>query len=72
MGITHFTAKENKDQEIGYIMPFDAFFNAQLTQNLTILATNKLDRAYRADDKLNNKFAKRVIHALFMLSYIEG
>jgi hypothetical protein len=71
LGITHFTAKENKDQEVGYIMPFDAFFNAQLTQNLTILATNKLDRAYRADDKLNNKFAKRVIHALFMLSYLK-
>jgi hypothetical protein len=71
LGITHFTARENKEQQVGYIMPFDAFFNAQLTQNLTILATTKLDRAYRADDKLNTKPAKRVIHALFMLSYLK-
>lgn len=68
LGITHYTAKNTQDQEIGYIIPFDAFFNSQLTENLTILATKKLDMAYNAAPGLKDKFAQRVINALFMIA----
>lgn len=68
LGITHYTAKNTKDESVGFIVPFDAFFNTQLTQNLTILATKKLELAYSADTKLKGKFEQRVINALFMIS----
>lgn len=71
LGITHFIAKECKEENIGFFVPFDGFFNSQLAQNLTNLATNKLDRAYNADSSFKDKFARRVIHALFMLSYLK-
>ena len=68
LGITHYTAKNTKDESTGFIVPFDAFFNTQLTQSLTILATKKLELAYNADPKLKGKFEQRVINALFMIS----
>lgn len=71
LGITHFVAKESMTESVGYIVPVDDFFNSQLEQNLTNLATNKLTRAYNADSKMKEKFSKRVINALFMLSYLK-
>jgi len=68
LGITHYTAKNTQDQDTGYIIPFDAFFNSQLTENLTILATKKLDLAYKMVSGPGEKFAKRVINALFMIA----
>jgi hypothetical protein len=68
LGITHYTAKNTQEQETGYMVPFDAFFNSQLTENLTILATKKLDMAYNAAPRLKEKFSQRVINALFMIA----
>ncbi|MEX2231756.1 MAG: BREX system P-loop protein BrxC [Cyclobacteriaceae bacterium] len=68
LGITHYTAKNTQEESTGFIIPFDAFFNSQLTENLTILATKKLDMAYRAVSKLSDKFSERVINALFMIA----
>lgn len=68
LGITHYTAKNTKDESTGFIVPFDAFFNTQLTQSLTNFATNKLELAYNADSKLKGKFEHRVINALFMIA----
>ncbi len=68
LGITHYTAKNTQEEGAGYMIPFDAFFNSQLTENLTILATKKLEMAYNAAPKLKEKFSQRVINALFMIA----
>lgn len=71
LGITHFTAKEKKDEEVGYFIPFDAFFNKSLKENLTILATTILEMAYNLDNIKGNEFAYRVVNNLFMLSNLK-
>ncbi len=68
LGITHYTAKNTKEESTGFIVPFDAFFNTQLTQSLTNFATNKLELAYNADPALKGKFEQRVINALFLMA----
>lgn len=68
LGITHYTAKLCKENEIGYFVPFDLFFNEQLEKNLTHLARNILDRAYKIKEVQNEKFARRVVNSLFMVS----
>jgi len=68
LGITHYTAKNTQEESTGYMVPFDSFFNSQLTENLTILATKKLEMAYSAAPKLKEKFSQRVINALFMVA----
>ena len=71
LGITHFTAKKKKDEEVGYFIPFDAFFNESLKENLTILATTILEMAYRLDGINGNVFAIRVVNCLFILSHLK-
>ena len=68
LGITHFTVKEYADKEVGYIVPFDGFFNAQFKQNLTHTARRIIDRAMNLDDVKNDPFAQRVVNTLFMIS----
>lgn len=68
LGITHYTAKECKDKEVGYFVPFNLFFNQQLEQNLTHHARGILDRAYHIDQVKNDKFSRNVVNALFMIS----
>ncbi|MCP4158880.1 MAG: BREX system P-loop protein BrxC, partial [Deltaproteobacteria bacterium] len=68
LGITHFTANLCKDENIGYFVPFDLFFNEQLEKNLTHHARGILDKAYNIDDVKNNLFARRVVNVLFMVS----
>ncbi|WP_296317619.1 BREX system P-loop protein BrxC [Winogradskyella sp. UBA3174] len=68
LGITHFTANLCKDEDIGYFVPFDLFFNEQFTKNLTHHARGILDKAYNIDDVKNNPFARRVVNVLFMVS----
>lgn len=68
LGITHFTANLCKDENIGYFVPFDLFFNEQLEKNLTHHARGILDKAYNIDDVKNNPFARRVVNVLFMVS----
>ena len=68
LGITHYTAKLCKENELGFFVPFDLFFNEQLEKNLTHLARNILDRAYKINEVLHNRFARRVVNCLFMVS----
>lgn len=68
LGITHFTANLCKDQEVGYFVPFDLFFNEQLEKNMTQVARSILDRAYHINDVKSDPFAGRVVNVLFMIS----
>lgn len=68
LGITHFTAQQCMEQEVGYFVPFDLFFNEQLVKNLTHHANNIISRAYKIEEVFSDPFAKRVVNILFMLS----
>jgi hypothetical protein len=68
LGITHATAKENKEQEVGYFVSFDRFFNTQLKENLTHNANQIIFRAFDLNEVKENNFYKRVVQALFMVS----
>jgi hypothetical protein len=68
LGITHFTANRCKDDEVGYFVPFDLFFNEQLEKHLTHHARGILDRAYNIEQVKADQFAKRVVNVLFMIS----
>ena len=68
LGITHYTAEKCKDEEVGYFVPFDLFFNDQFDKNLTFVARSILDRAYNINEVKDNEFAKRVVNTLFMIS----
>ncbi len=71
IGITHFTAKEVKEKQVGYFVPFDQFFNDNFKKDLIHYASNLVNRAYRIDFKKENpEFSKRVVNALFMISNI--
>lgn len=72
LGITHFTAKEQKDKNLGYFISFDNFFNEQLSKNLQHSAKSILDRAFNLDFEEDIKsFAHRVIKVLFMISHLD-
>lgn len=68
LGITHFTAGLCKEQEVGYFVPFDLFFNDSLEKNLTQRARNIRDRAYHIEEIKQDAFGKRVVNTLFMIS----
>ena len=68
LGITHFTADLCKDEETGYFVPFDLFFNDQLDRNLTHRARGILNRAYTIQEIKEDIFAIRVVKVLFMIS----
>ena len=68
LGITHYTAIQCRDKEVGFFVSFDLFFNDQLDKNLTHLARGILDRAYNIDQVKNDEFAHRVVNTLFMIS----
>lgn len=72
LGITHFTAKEQKDKNLGYFISFDNFFNEQLSKNLQHSAKSILDRAFGIDFQDDIKsFAHRVVKVLFMISHLD-
>lgn len=68
LGITHFTAQQNKEREVGYFIPFDAFFNSQFNTNLTHRGRKAISQATELTYVKNNAFAKRVVNVLFMIS----
>ncbi|HZL11858.1 MAG TPA: BREX system P-loop protein BrxC [Prolixibacteraceae bacterium] len=68
LGITHFTAQENKQREVGYFIPFDAFFNRQFNTNLTHRGRKAISQASELTYVKNNAFARRVVNVLFMIS----
>lgn len=72
LGITHFTAQKQSEQEVGYFISFDNFFNENLQSNLTHSARAILDRGRSIDfDAEIKQFAYRVINVLFMVSNLE-
>lgn len=69
LGITHYTAEKQKDQEVGYFISFDNFFNDQFSKNLTHAANSILNKAFQITIETDLKpFADRVIKVLFMIS----
>lgn len=68
LGITHFTAKLAKEEELGYFIPFDLFFNQELEKDLTHFARGLITRAYGIKKVKEDPFARRVVNALFMVS----
>jgi len=68
LGITHYTAKEHADAEIGGFMPFDAFYNKSLETNLTNRGYKAIQNALELTYVKNSPFAQRVVKVLFMIS----
>lgn len=72
LGITHKTVKLFAEKEIGDFVPFDAFFNETFKANLTHKARKMLQPALDAAYIQSNKFAQRVVYALFMIANISS
>lgn len=70
IGIIHYTAKQRKDEEVGYSIPFDAFYNNSFQDMLTHQARGIIENALSLDDIKKSDFAKRVTRALFLISYL--
>lgn len=68
LGITHFTAKETADNEIGGFIPFDEFYNKQFQTNLTQRGVRAISNAFDLTYVEMNPFAQRVVKCLFMVS----
>ena len=70
IGITHHVAKSCQQEEVGYFVPFDQFYNAQLSDHLTHRARSIIGNALRLKRVKTEPFAQRVVRALFLLSNI--
>lgn len=68
LGITHFTAKKNADKEVGYFIPFDAFFNDQFSSNMQQRGRSAIKPAMDLCLLKKDEFAVRVVKVLFMIS----
>ena len=66
--ITHETAKQNKDLDLGAFIPFDAFFNQMFWQNLIHKGTKAISPALELSFVKTDEFAQRVVKLLFMIS----
>lgn len=66
--ITHETAKQNKELELGSFIPFDAFFNQMFWQNLIHKGTKAISPALEIAGVKEDLFAQRVVKLLFMIS----
>ena len=72
IGNTHKVAMNCREEEVGYFVPFDRFFKAELSQNLTHRARDMIHRAMGLDEVKNDSFAQRVVHSLFLISNLRG
>lgn len=70
LGVTHLTAKNCKDQSVGYVVPFDEFYNNQISANLTHRARNIVSKAERLERVKQDTFYLRVVKVLFLLSNV--
>jgi len=68
LGITHFTAKQYAEKEVGGFMPFDAFYNQQFHTNLTNRGSKAVQNGLEITYVKTNPFAERVVKVLFMIS----
>lgn len=69
--ITHSAAKESMNQQLGYLIPFDKFYNAVLSDGLTHIGQHSLSNAINTiaeyDDAI---FGRRVVNILFMICHM--
>jgi hypothetical protein len=68
LGITHFTAKQHANDEVGGFIPFDAFYNQQFHTNLTNRGAKAIENGLELPYVKSNPFAARVVKVLFMIS----
>lgn len=68
LGITHFTAKQHAEKEVGGFIPFDAFYNQQFHTNLTNRGSKAIQNGLELGYVKNKPFAERVVKVLFMIS----
>ncbi|KAA3613611.1 MAG: BREX system P-loop protein BrxC [Calditrichaeota bacterium] len=68
LAITHSTALNSSNEEVGHFIPFDAFFNQLFQRNLTHHARGIIDRASKLQSVQEDGFAKRVVYTLFMIA----
>lgn len=71
LSITHFTAKEHREDQVGNFMPFDAYYNSQFSSNLTQRGRRAIENALTLDYVKKDKFAERVVKNLFMISNLK-
>lgn len=71
LSITHYTARINKEKEVGAFMPFDAFFNNQFSTNLTQRGRRAIENALQIPFVKSSEFAQRVVKNLFMTSNLK-
>ncbi|MCS4180173.1 hypothetical protein GGQ07_001613 [Salinibacter ruber] len=68
IGNTHEVAQACMDEEVGYFVPFDLFYNAQIDDHLTNRARSIINNALQLDRVTRHSFAERVVKALFLVS----
>lgn len=68
LGITHFTAKLNAENEVGGFIPFDGFYNQQFHTNLTNRGSKAIQNGLELTYVKTHPFAHRVVKVLFMIS----
>ncbi len=68
LGITHFTAKQHANDEVGGFISFDAFYNQQFHTNLTNRGAKAIENGLELPYVKSNPFAARVVKVLFMIS----
>jgi hypothetical protein len=68
LGITHFTAKQHANDEVGGFIPFDGFYNQQFHTNLTNRGAKAIENGLELAYVKSNPFAARVVKVLFMIS----
>ena len=68
LGITHFTAKEHANDEVGGFIAFDSFYNGQFRTNLTHRGDKAIANALELPYVQRSEFAQRVVKVLFMIS----
>lgn len=68
LGITHFTAKQHANDEVGGFVAFDGFYNQQFHTNLTNRGAKAIENGLELPYVKSNPFAARVVKVLFMIS----
>jgi hypothetical protein len=72
IGNTHEVAQACMDEAVGYFVPFDLFYNAQIADHLTNRARSIINNALQLDRVTPQSFAERVVKALFLVSNLRN
>ncbi|WP_103028550.1 BREX system P-loop protein BrxC [Salinibacter altiplanensis] len=68
IGNTHEVAQACMDEDVGYFVPFDLFYNAQIADHLTNRARSIINNALQLDQVTPGSFDERVVKSLFLVS----